>query len=254
MSIDEMFQPAYRTTVNAIKYQQDPLAMILSLLETEHSKPNAVSKMCGALEHDPVATRIEIRDDTKYDVCVFSDKAKNTVTPEHLRKSKQIRDYYGHKFFINTMKGKPPRTAFQQTLARILAKYDNYLIEVDELKILVKLLEFYEQDQFMDTLSTQYNTDAAAYHRKMDVLYNDHLEHIGTLHIRTRYQKIYRYFFKHKTTKVIALDVEETNKLLPLLNKIVESDSFVIGDGMVEGDKIRGTNYGFYRLVDWELA
>lgn len=236
-----------------IKFDKDPLACILSMAGSLPSH-SIVARMSQKTEDPYLSENITIEYDVNCLCSYYKSKLGSIeVDNEHLLMSNKIRAYYGHKLFINNLKGQPPKSGFRKTLAKIIGQYENFLLDIDDLKILVKLAEFYQQDTFMDALAEEFNTDADSYQNKFGSLSNDHLPFIGKIHIRTRQQKIFRYFFKCQDSRVVALDVEESNSLIPLLNKVIEHDAFVI-TGELIGDGIRFTNYGFYRLFNWELS
>jgi hypothetical protein len=248
----------YMEKVEAIQYTQDPLACILALSETYH-----VSQVIDRMRAigDLISTKKvphRDRDRDNYQVCVYVYKKLGSdvpITDEHQEKSEQIRRYYGRKLFLNRMKGNPPLSGFRRTLEKILTGYNDQIIEREELKILAKLPEFYAADQYMDWLADTYDCDPANY---KELVYPrkkiGHLPFIGELCINTRLEKIRRFFFLYDHDKIVALDVQGTNNLLPLLDKVVNTDSFVLDEGAFVGSKIRATNYGFYRLTDWTLC
>jgi hypothetical protein len=239
------------TKADAIQFTQDPLACILALRES----------LIGCHSHQIVgqmrtfAELIRVKKGPDYEVLVHKQGfIVPDVTDVHVNTATEIRNYYGHRLFLNRMMGKPPLSGFRRTLEKILSNYDDLIVEVEELKILVKLPEFYLADRYMDYLSETYDCDIANY-RQMTAPTETigHLPYIGKLHISTRQHKICRYFFQYELNKIVVLEVQATNNLLPLIEKIVHTDSFVLKSATFVSSQILNTNYGFYILTDWQL-
>lgn len=244
-------------SIDCLKFNDDPLAVICAYLsQGAGGVPEVVYKINSSIFHKAHTENkvIEFRGVKTACNIDHHTAAALDISNQDRSLADSIKKYYSRKLFLESIKGNPPKTPFRQTLARILSHYDDRIILEDELRILVKLPEFYEQDMFMEDLSTKFDTKLESYKHKLMHLYNSKtLKYINKLHIKTRREKIYRYFFSLNNSKVVVLNIQETNPLLSLLNKVLESNEIQIETGTLVGDSVVGTQYGFFRLEDWSI-
>ena len=222
---------ALSTEFNQCRYMKLPFDVLAYVL-SEKSKGSANHEICERIWN--IASSASF---IKIDQC-FVDQAET------------IRKYYRNKLCMLQLKGKK-LSKFRICLLELVE--DPFNIDIEHLGILVRLDDFYKEDQVIEGLArSNLITDAAAYENS---LYHNtilDLEYVTKLYRKTQKDDSLYYFFKDQNRQLFCGSLSPRNPCINLLEGVLSQDNVKI-ELSGSGTQVRGTDIGYILLHTWKI-
>lgn len=170
----------------AIKLYEDPLALIVKWNECFNDCVDAIGNML-IYRNQYIQTHPQLYE----------------YTAEHLAQANEIREHFKSKFLMKLLCNKP-LTAFRNKALTLL---DADEILIDDVGILIKLPEFYEEDLFLEELgkdAVSVNAQAGFDLTNTDVFV---FTYVGHNIRRTKHNKDVQYWFKNNENNLAVLTI-----------------------------------------------
>lgn len=220
--IDE-FESTYKKN-HKLKLQADPLALVIG--QIENGKP-----------------LWEIGDWLRSAQQMLAQRS-------HVEKANDIKRYYRNKLLMRSLKYSEQNfTKFRRDLRNFVESDDPYTIYETDIPMILKLPEFYAEDQMMDGFQKEYQMTADSYKTR---------EGTATLYPIRQHQRKTKnlnqihFWFRDSANLVYRFAIEPNNPLLHLFEREFAKDSVRI-HGSYYATKLRGQDYVFYSANKWTV-
>lgn len=214
-----------------LKFKSDPLALVIGF-------------RASGMENWAIAEKLSLS--TSYEVLAHKDS---------VAQAEKVKRYYKNRFMLKALKqGEQNMSRFRRNLYDFVESDDPYTIYKNDIPMIVKLPDFYEEDCAMDNLAKEYNMTASDYSRvvhKLDSSFD--LTPVARIDRNTKNSKDYNYYFADSDDKVYRISLKPDNPLLHLFEKEFGKERVTI-QGNAMTTVLRGTEYGFYNLTAWQLV
>lgn len=214
-----------------INFKADPLALVMGL-------------QAKGMENWAIAGQLS-----------QSSSWKLVAHKDSVAQAEQIKRYYRNRFMLKALKqDEQSMSCFRRNLYDFVESNDPYTIYKNDIPMIVKLPDFYEEDCAMDNLAKECNMTASDYSRvgnKLDSSFN--LTPVTRIDRKTKNSKDYNYYFADSDNKVYRISLKPDNPLLHLFETEFGKENVNI-QGNAMATVLRGTEYGFYNLFAWQLV
>lgn len=197
----------------------DPISLF------EHADDSEVT-----FTHDPIAVAL-LRSEGDGSVMMHTiDQDPRTLeymaNGDYLQQAKTIRDYYKKRLFFGAMNNKFSSTRFRNDLQVCLEREDIYTVLSNEIGMIARLPDFYEQDICRDTIRKECNTGPISKHRSF---YEEALtvKYLTRTQSRWGNKKEYTYWFKTKNSRAVCFHLEGDNPLIELFHDFLEPNKLM---------------------------
>lgn len=204
----------------------DPLALVLQW------------RAAGDYIKNPKLVNLRIYEDLEYrDGWVAKDYPE--VEQQYIDQAEVINRHFRNKFLMIGLHGhdiSPFRVALMDHLENPLNLVNKHI------KILLRLPDFYQEDIVMNELSVKYGSVEIG-----SVELDSVIQHVATVHRVVSRNPTQRHYFKTADDKLLCIQVEVNNTLLPIINYIIKSKQPVSFRGTVYGNHIKGySSFNYY--------
>lgn len=168
--------------------------------------------------------------------------------------AKKVRRYYKNKFLKLILGDKRPSN-FRTDTYNVLIKpvYDYF--KIDELKILVKLYDFYQEDCALDELEEKWSYDVRANTLPHTIkLENETITNIKIVKSIHKGYKHRRYFFTDRKDRLLVITVDDKNPLIHLLDHCLGDSKTLTITGDALHLRIIDRNLLCHQLTDWRIS
>jgi hypothetical protein len=210
-----------------LKFKGDPLALVLAYRENGMENWKITEHLTSSSTWDLLATK------------------------EHVQQANDIKKYYRNKFVINIFKhGDRGMSKFRQDLRDYVESDNPYTVYKNDIPMIVKLPEFYEEDKMMDEFVKEYRMDAKHYENVTDSRF---LYPMRKHHRKTKRTDQLHFWFQDSNKLVYRINIDPKNPLLHLFEREFAKDKICLS-GTFYSTRIRGQDYTFYSLNNWKFA
>ena len=178
--------------------------------------------------HDPIAVAL-LRSEGDGTVMTHTiDQDPRTLeyiaNGDYLQRANTIREYYKKRLFFGAMSNKFSKTGFRGDLQACLEREDIYTIHSNEIGMLARLPDFYEQDITRDMLHKECKGNKP----KTNSFWANDLTVKYLTKTSSRYgrNKSYCYWFK-KQDRALCFHIEGVNPLIDLLDDFLEPGKII---------------------------
>ena len=241
-----MFNTLFGNTVNAVwvdevdhataqpyprseklKYNADPLALVLGYRD-------------GCMENWKIAEKI-----------IETDTQQLLAQKTYVTQSEEIKRYYRNRFVISSLKNTGHNMSrFRQDLYNFVESNDPYTVYKNDIPMIVKLPDFYEEDKMMDGFNKECCMDAKYYDNVTDSRF---LYPMRKHHRKTKRTDQLHFWFQDSNKLVYRINIDPKNPLLHLFEREFAKDKICLS-GTFYSTRIRGQDYTFYSLNNWKFA
>jgi hypothetical protein len=162
-----------------------------------------------------------------------------------LQLAQKIRNYYRQKLTMMILKG-GELSGYRKKMYQLVA--NNFLGEIarSDVGALIKLYEFYHEDQTMETLLAQtVSVDPQNYVIECNT---DVYTFICSVNRVTRHIKQKRYFFKDSQDRLVWLQVEHKSQAIPVLDYMFKTGKKYKIESTANPFPVAGYNRDFFAL------
>lgn len=210
-----------------LKFKGDPLALVLAYREKDMENWKITEQLTSSPTWDLLAMK------------------------EHVQRANDIKKYYRNKFMLNALKNTGQgMSKFRQDLHNYVESDDPYTVFKNDIPMIVKLPEFYAEDQAMDEMAKNYKMDGKFYDNGSG---ERALYPLQMLHRKTKNTDQLHYWFRDIGDTVYRISVDPKNPLLHLFEREFAKDTVRV-QGTFYPTKIRGQSYVFYSLTHWTIV
>lgn len=214
-----------------VKFKTDPLALVMGL-------------RAKGMENWAIAEQLS--QSPSWELVAHKDS---------VAQAEKVKRYYKNRFMLKALKqGEQNMSRFRRNLYDFVESDDPYTIYKNDIPMIVKLPDFYEEDCAMDNLAKEYNMVSDDYFKvghKTETSFN--LTPVTRIDRNTKNSKDYNYYFADSDDKVYRISLKPDNPLLHLFEKEFGKERVTI-QGNAMATVLRGTEYGFYNLTAWQLV
>lgn len=206
-----------------VEYDIDPLAYVVKWLES------------GTLMHD-IHTWLE-----------FNTPGLDGVTEEHLKKANEIRNFFKNSIMLRRLKGE-----FISSFMDIVDELNEniYKVNVEHIKILIKLPDFYRESAETRDLFAQYVSLDNTQNQATDV--DDVWTFVKKIKRNSKHENVWRYYFANSKKNLMSVVVKSGIDSGIFLEYIASQGPVGIkGTGFHA--KQPGWDFWFYRMSNYEL-
>jgi capsule polysaccharide modification protein KpsS len=139
---------------------------------------------------------------------------------------------------------------FRQDLYNFVESDDPYTVYKNDIPMIVKLPEFYEEDKMMDGFVKECRMDAKYYDNVTDSRF---LIPMRKHHRKTKRTDQLYFWFQDSNKLVYRINIDPKNPLLHLFEREFAKDKVCLS-GTYYSTRIRGQDYTFYSLNNWKFA
>jgi len=210
-----------------LKYNADPLALVLGYRD-------------HCMENWKIAEKI-----------METNTQQLLAQKKYVTQSEEIKRYYRNRFVISSLKNTGQNMSrFRQDLYNFVDSQDPYTVYKNDIPMIVKLPDFYDEDVFMDGLVKQYRTADGDYRKNCSETVT--LHPIKKLHRKTKRSDQFYYWFRDDNQLIYRLNLDPKNPLLHLFKREFERESVNIA-GTFFATHVRGQSYTFYSINNWKI-
>lgn len=169
---------------------------------------------------------------------------------DSVEKANDIKRYYRNKLMLRTLKHSGQNfTKFRQDLRDFVESEDPYTIYETDIPMILKLPEFYEEDQMMDEFQKEYYMTSEFY-----TMYNGitTLKPVRKHQRKTKNHNAINYWFTDHSSRVYRISVKPDNELIHLFEREFAKD-LVTMDATFYPTKMRGQDYVFFNINKWTI-
>lgn len=211
---------------DCVKFTSDPLALVL------HYR-------CQGLANWEIGSSL-----------LYEDYKNKIVDKEFFRKAIKIKKYYRNKFMIKSLKDNASLSQYRQHLYNYVDNNDPYTIFKNDIPMIVKLPDFYEEDTMMDDMVKKYQMTSDDYRRTgTDTVELFPLEKSRR---KTRHSDNFYYWFRDSDNLIYRISLDTKNVLMHLFDREFQKPSLHVFSTFC-ATRTRGQDYVFYSLHDWKI-
>jgi hypothetical protein len=148
------------------------------------------------------------------------------VTEDDIVQANVIRDYYSKKIMVWRLKN-IKLTQFREDMNTFIHS-DGKTFKENMMPLAYRLPEFYEYDIEFEKMSFEYNKEVKR-QESIHVIEKKHLTFIKSLSVNTKRLKKIEYWFSDNHNNLVQLNVETSNPLHSLLEKVITGGIELVG-------------------------
>jgi hypothetical protein len=209
-----------------LKFKGDPLALVLAYREKDMENWKITERLTSSSTWDLLATK------------------------EHVRQANDIKKYYRNKFILNALKHSDHgMSKFRRDLREYVESDDPYTVYKNDIPMIVKLPDFYEEDKMMDEFQKEYHMTSEFY-----TMYNGitTLKPLRKHQRKTKNHNAINYWFTDHSNRIYRISIKPDNELIHLFEREFDKD-LVTMDATFYPTKMRGQDYVFFNVNKWTI-
>lgn len=212
-----------------IKFKVDPLALTLNQISSGRS----MHEIGNLLHQSPASTEL-------------------LVLKEDVQRANDIKKYYRNKLMMRTLKhSDKPMSMFRTDLYNYVSSNDPYTIWDTDIPMIIKLPDFYEEDQMMDTFTKIYEMSGKI---QKDYEGTTRLYPLRKHQRKTTRTNNINFWFRDIANCVYRFSIDSNNQLLNLFEQTVFNQESVEITAYYGTTKVTGQDYVFYTPHNWKIA
>lgn len=177
-----------------------------------------------------------------------SDRANQAikhVNDKHMQKACDIVEHYVHKFAQLRLAGKR-LTDFRKTALDICKKIINnqFVFAINEMKAMYRLVDFYEEDMFIDDLADNHKSYSLSGLQKDT---HNTMRYVGSQRVVRRHMKKTMFYFRNTDNTLSVVAVPDGNNLIGLLDYFIKNDNAIVVNGE-KRERVMDQDTGFSAL------
>lgn len=171
---------------------------------------------------------------------------KETVTDEHIKKAEEIRSFFNNSIMLRRLKGEfvsPFMNAVEELNSTICK------VNVDHIKILIKLPFFYkESTETRDLFAKYLSLEDTKEYKEVDNVWT----FVKKIQRHSKHEKFWRYYFFNSNQNLMCILVNPNTDTSAFLDYIISQGSVGI-KGNAYHWRQPGHNFYFYKMIKYEL-
>jgi len=169
---------------------------------------------------DPVPMTVIDGDPRTEEICVLGG---------YLERANEIRSYYKKKLFYGTLSNRFTNTNFRNDLQACLERKDIHTVKRNEIGMVARLPDFYNEDVLRDQLTTEADTKP----KTQQSFYSEELliKYRGKTLRRYGKDCVYTYWFMMKNAQVCSFNIQRSNPLLAMFDKYIQENKIIKVEG-----------------------
>jgi len=175
--------------------------------------------------------------------------ATQIVKESHHHTANKIRKHFNNKFVMWTLTNSKPLSSYRQALSSLLNRKE-YVVNEDELGLIVTLKNFYDEDMFFKKIKKVVNTDSQMYYTQT---YNNklELEFLGRHCRRSKSSNYLGFYFRDDNDMLYRITVNEGNPLIHIFENFL--DDKICINGIKSPITLYGQDISMYNMHNWKL-
>lgn len=208
--------------------------------------------------YDPLAIVVELSEQGKaaWEIAeVLRTKTSNNSQPSGKAREQAdaIRKYYRNKLMVLGLKNQS-MSQFRRDLQDFVDRKEENYVKEQELRMIVKLPEFYREDRALEDIAKRFRFGIDDYKKSTSLVNTDiTLRPINKIHRKTKQCNLMQYYFANKDRDVFRIDIQGDNPLLHLFEKAIDQEEITV-NACTNAQSIRGTEYAYYHVFNWQLV
>lgn len=209
-----------------VKFKADPLALTLSFRDQGLENWKITEKLTSAPTWD-----------------LFAED-------RFFHRASEIKKYYRNKLMFKALKNTNHNMSkFRQDLYNYVESSDPFSVYKNDIPMIVKLPDFYEEDVMMDAMVKKYKM-TGDYETTQNV--ERTLYPLQKHHRKTKNQDQKHFWFRDDNNLIYRIVIEPKNPLLHLFEKEFSKQSINVS-ATFYATRTRGQDYVFYSLSNWNI-
>ena len=206
-----------------VEYDVDPLAYVVKWIES------------GTLMHD-IHTWLE-----------FNTLGPDSFNEEHLKKANEIRNFFKNSIILRRLKGE-----FISSFMDIVDELNEniYKVNVEHIKVLIKLPDFYRESVETRDLFAQYVSLDSIQTQTLDL--DDVWTFVKKIKRNSKNENVWRYYFTNSKKNLLSVVVKSGIDSCVFLEYIASQGPVGI-KGLGFHARQQGWDFWFYRMSNYEL-
>jgi hypothetical protein len=208
--------------IRYVEFDVDPLACVVKWLESD----TATHQIHTWFENEEYTTE--------------------TVTDEHIKKAEEIRSFFNNSIMLRRLKGEfvSPYMNIVEELNENVCK-----VNVDHIKILIKLPIFYkESTETRDLFSKYLSLEDTKEIKEIDNLWT----FVKKIQRHSKHEKFWRYYFFNSNQNLLCISINPNSDTSAFLDYIISQGPVGI-KGVGCHCRQPGHNFYFYKMIKYEL-